>query len=211
MFRRCLFLLLLSWSLLAQAGNLLVLGDSISAGYGLDKPEQGWVALLHERLRPRGLEVVNASISGDTTAGGLQRLDALLERVKPAWVLVELGGNDGLRGLTPAQMEANLTQIIGKSRAAGARVLLLGMRIPPNYGKRYAEMFQSIYGKVAAAQNAALVPFLLDGVGGEDGLMQQDGIHPNAAAQPRMLEQVWKVLEPLLAAGDKPASNPKNP
>jgi acyl-CoA thioesterase-1 len=211
MFRRCLFLLLLSWSLLAQADNLLVLGDSISAGYGLDKPEQGWVALLHERLRPRGLEVVNASISGDTTAGGLQRLDALLERVKPAWVLVELGGNDGLRGLTPAQMEANLTQIIGKSRAAGARVLLLGMRIPPNYGKRYAEMFQSIYGKVAAAQNAALVPFLLDGVGGEDGLMQQDGIHPNAAAQPRMLEQVWKVLEPLLAAGDKPASNPKNP
>jgi acyl-CoA thioesterase-1 len=211
MFRRCLFLLLLSWSLLAQADNLLVLGDSISAGYGLDKPEQGWVALLHERLRPRGLEVVNASISGDTTAGGLQRLDALLERVKPAWVLVELGGNDGLRGLTPAQMEANLTQIIGKSGAAGARVLLLGMRIPPNYGKRYAEMFQSIYGKVAAAQNVALVPFLLDGVGGEDGLMQQDGIHPYVAAQPLMLEQVWKVLEPLLAAGDKPASNPTKP
>jgi acyl-CoA thioesterase-1 len=211
MFRRCLFLLLLSWSLLAQADNLLVLGDSISAGYGLDKPEQGWVALLHERLQPRGLDVVNASISGDTTAGGLQRLDALLERVKPAWVLVELGGNDGLRGLTPAQMEANLTQIIGKSRAAGARVLLLGMRIPPNYGKRYAEMFQSLYGKVAAAQNAALVPFLLDGVGGEDGLMQQDGIHPNAAAQPLMLEQVWKVLEPLLSAGDKPAGNPNKP
>ena len=211
MFRHCLFLLLLSWSLLAQADNLLVLGDSISAGYGLDKPEQGWVALLHDRLKPRGIEVVNASISGDTTAGGLQRLDALLERVKPAWVLVELGGNDGLRGLTPAQMEANLTQIIGKSRAAGARVLLLGMRIPPNYGKRYAEMFQSIYGNVAGAQNAALVPFLLDGVGGEDGLMQQDGIHPNVSAQPLMLEQVWKVLEPLLAAGNKPASNPKNP
>jgi acyl-CoA thioesterase-1 len=211
MFRRCLFLLLLSWSLLAQANNLLVLGDSISAGYGLDKPEQGWVALLHDRLKQRGLEVVNASISGDTTAGGLQRLDTLLQRVKPAWVLVELGGNDGLRGLTPAQMEANLTQIIGKSRAAGARVLLLGMRIPPNYGKRYAEMFQSIYGKVAAAQNASLVPFLLDGVGGEDGLMQQDGIHPNTAAQPLMLEQVWKVLEPLMAAGDKPASNPRNP
>lgn len=209
MFRRCLFLLLLSWSLLAQADNLLVLGDSISAGYGLDKPEQGWVALLKERLRPRGLEVVNASISGDTTAGGLQRLDALLEREKPAWVLVELGGNDGLRGLTPAQMEANLTLIIDKSRAAGARVLLLGMRIPPNYGKRYAEMFQQVYGKVAEARKVALVPFLLDGVGGQVELMQQDGIHPNAGAQPLMLEQVWKTLEPLLAGDGKPTGSPK--
>ena len=201
--------MLLSWSLLAQADILLVLGDSISAGYGLDKPEQGWVALLKERLRPRGLEVVNASISGDTTAGGLQRLDALLEREKPAWVLVELGGNDGLRGLTPAQMEANLTLIIDKSRAAGARVQLLGMRIPPNYGKRYAEMFQQVYGKVAEARKVALVPFLLDGVGGQDELMQQDGIHPNVAAQPLMLEQVWKTLEPLLAGDGKPAGSPK--
>lgn len=201
--------MLLSWSLLAQADNLLVLGDSISAGYGLDKPEQGWVALLRERLRPLGLEVVNASISGDTTAGGLQRLDDLLEREKPAWVLVELGGNDGLRGLTPAQMEANLTLIIDKSRAAGARMLLLGMRIPPNYGKRYADMFQQVYGKVAEARKVALVPFLLDGVGGQDELMQQDGIHPNVAAQPLMLEQVWKTLEPLLADSGKPAGSPK--
>ena len=184
---------------------MLVVGDSISAGYGLDKVEEGWVALLQEKLKPRGIEVVNASISGDTTAGGLTRLDALLDRVRPGWVLIELGGNDGLRGLTPAQMNANLTAMIDKARAAKARVLLLGMQIPPNYGKRYADLFQRVYGDVAQATGAALVPFLLDGVGGHDGLMQTDGIHPNAAAQPLLLEQVWRQLQPLL----EPASVPK--
>ena len=180
---------------------MLVVGDSISAGYGLDKVEEGWVALLQEKLKPRGIEVVNASISGDTTAGGLIRLDALLDRVRPGWVLIELGGNDGLRGLTPAQMNANLTAMIDKARAAKARVLLLGMQIPPNYGKRYAEMFQRVYAEVAQKTGVGLVPFLLEGVGGHDAMMQADGIHPNRAAQPILLEQVMRQLEPMLSAG----------
>lgn len=180
---------------------MLVVGDSISAGYGLDKVEEGWVALLQEKLKPRGIEVVNASISGDTTAGGLTRLDALLDRVRPGWVLIELGGNDGLRGLTPVQMNANLTAMIDKARAAKARVLLLGMQIPPNYGKRYAEMFQRVYAEVAQKSGVGLVPFLLEGVGGHDAMMQADGTHPNRAAQPILLEQVMRQLEPMLSAG----------
>lgn len=198
--RIALALIMFLGSLGAGAETLLVLGDSISAGYGLNRLEDGWVALLREKLRSRGVEVVNASISGDTTAGGLTRIDELLPRVKPSLVIIELGGNDGLRGLTPAQMKTNLTGMIGKARAAGARVLLLGMRIPPNYGKRYADMFQNVYGEVAQETGVALVPFLMDGVGGHDGLMQGDGIHPNQAAQPLLLEQVSKQLEPLLAA-----------
>lgn len=186
-------------SLTARAETVLVVGDSISAGYGLDRQDQGWVALLGEKLRPRGIAVVNASVSGDTTAGGLTRLDELLRRVAPGIVILELGGNDGLRGLTPAQMRANLVAMIDQSRAAGARVLLLGMQIPPNYGKRYADLFQRVYGEVAEATGVALVPFLLQGVGGQDALMQADGLHPNAAAQPLLLEQVWQGLEPLLA------------
>jgi len=186
--------------LLAQAQTLLVVGDSISAGYGLARIDQGWVSLLQRALQPRDIAVVNASISGDTTAGGLARIDELLQRVHPRWVLIELGGNDGLRGLTPAQMADNLTAMIGKARQAGAEVLLLGMRIPPNYGKRYAEMFQRVYGEVAGRQRVALVPFLLEGVGGHDSLMQADGIHPNAESQPLLLEQVMTSLEPLLQA-----------
>ena len=180
---------------------MLVVGDSISAGYGLDKVDEGWVALLQQKLNSRGIEVVNASISGDTTAGGVTRLDALLDRVRPGWVLIELGGNDGLRGLTPAQMNANLTAMIEKARAAKARVLLLGMQIPPNYGKRYAEMFQRVYAEVAQKTGVGLVPFLLEGVGGHDAMMQADGIHPNRAAQPILLEQVMRQLEPMLSAG----------
>jgi acyl-CoA thioesterase-1 len=166
----------------------------------LDKLEEGWVALLQEKLKPRGIEVVNASISGDTTAGGLARIDVLLERVRPAWVLLELGGNDGLRGLTPAQMNANLTGMIGKARAFKAQVLLMGMQIPPNYGKRYAEMFQRVYGEVAQNSGVGLVPFLLESVGGQDSMMQADGIHPNRSAQPVLLEQVMKQLAPMLTA-----------
>jgi acyl-CoA thioesterase-1 len=197
--RISLALIMFLGSLSAGAETLLVLGDSISAGYGLNQLEEGWVALLKQQLRPRGVDVVNASISGDTTAGGVTRIDELLLRVKPSLVIIELGGNDGLRGLTPAQMEANLTRMIEKARAAGARVLLVGMRIPPNYGKRYAEMFQNIYGEVAQRTGVALVPFLMDGVGGHDELMQADGIHPNQAAQHLLLEQVLNKLEPLLA------------
>jgi len=190
--------MILVWSMCPRAETLLVVGDSISAGYGLDKLEDGWVALLGEKLKPRGIEVVNASISGDTTAGGLVRIDALLERVRPAWVLIELGGNDGLRGLTPAQMNANLTRMIEKARAAKARVLLLGMQIPPNYGRRYAEMFQKVYGEVAQNTGVGLVPFLLEGVGGQNSMMQPDGIHPNRAAQPLLLDLVMKKLVTML-------------
>jgi acyl-CoA thioesterase-1 len=200
MIRIVMLLMALVWSICPRAESLLVVGDSISAGYGLDKLEEGWVALLQEKLKPRGIEVVNASISGDTTAGGLARIDALLERVRPAWVLLELGGNDGLRGLTPAQMNANLTGMIGKARAFKAQVLLMGMQIPPNYGKRYAEMFQRVYGEVAQNSGVGLVPFLLEGVGGQDSMMQADGIHPNRSAQPVLLEQVMKQLAPMLTA-----------
>jgi acyl-CoA thioesterase-1 len=200
MIRIVLLLVTVVWSICPKAETLLVVGDSISAGYGLDKLEEGWVALLQEKLKPRGIEVINASISGDTTAGGLARIDALLERVRPVWVVIELGGNDGLRGLTPTQMGANLTAMIEKARVGKAQVLLLGMQIPPNYGKRYADMFQSVYGEVAQNASVGLVPFLLEGVGGQDSMMQADGIHPNRAAQPMLLEQVMKQLAPMLPA-----------
>jgi len=201
---RILVLVLLCLTpLLAQAQTLLVVGDSISAGYGLARIDQGWVSLLQRALQPRDIAVVNASISGDTTAGGLARIDELLQRVHPRWVLIELGGNDGLRGLTPAQMADNLTAMIGKARQAGAEVLLLGMRIPPNYGKRYAEMFQRVYGEVAGRQRVALVPFLLEGVGGHDSLMQADGIHPTAEGYRIVVENVLQSLLPVL---NKPAA-----
>jgi acyl-CoA thioesterase-1 len=183
----------------AGAESVLVLGDSISAGYGLEKLDQGWVALLGGKLKPRGVEVVNASISGDTSAGGLDRIGPLLDRHRPAVVIVELGGNDGLRGLPPAQMEANLDAIIGRAQASGAKALLLGMKIPPNYGKRYTEMFEQVYADLAGKRGVPLVPFLLDGVGGQDALMQADRIHPNQQAQPLLLDQVWRKLEPMLA------------
>ncbi|SMF95318.1 acyl-CoA thioesterase-1 [Methylomagnum ishizawai] len=181
------------------AATLVVLGDSISAGYGLEKIDQGWVSLLAEKLRPRGMIVVNASISGDTSAGGLSRIDALLAQHHPAVLILELGGNDGLRGLPPGQMAANLGGIIDRAGAAGVQVLLLGMKIPPNYGKRYTEMFQKVYTDLAGRDGVALVPFLLDGVGGVEVYMQADGIHPNREAQPLLLEQVWNKLELLLA------------
>jgi acyl-CoA thioesterase-1 len=180
------------------ARAIVVLGDSISAGYGLENPDQGWVGLLQARLRNRGDEVVNAGISGDTTAGGLARLDALLERYRPAILILELGANDGLRGLPPARMGANLGEIIHRAQAHQAKVLLLGMRIPPNYGKRYNEMFEAVFPELAQRYGVAYVPFLLEGVGGNDGLMQPDGLHPNLAAQPVLLERVWARLEPLL-------------
>ena len=204
MFRCCLLVLALLAPGCVFAETLLVVGDSISAGYGLDSLEQGWVSLLQQQLRPRGITVVNASLSGDTTAGGRMRLDALLQRTQPAWVVLELGGNDGLRGLTPQQMQDNLQAMIARSHAVKAEVLLLGMRMPPNYGKRYADMFQQVYVDVARQTGVALVPFLLDGVGGQPGLMQADGIHPTAEAQPVMLQQVMAVLGPLLDARSPP-------
>ncbi|MDP3846097.1 MAG: arylesterase [Pseudomonas sp.] len=183
----------------ASGAALLVLGDSISAGFGLDT-RLGWVNLLQQRLNQQGLDyqVVNASISGDTSAGGLARLAPLLAAHQPALVVVELGGNDGLRGQSPAQLQQNLAAIIQQSQASGAKVLLLGMRLPPNYGVRYSEMFSQVYVQLASSESVALVPFFLEGVGGVPMLMQGDGIHPAAAAQPRLLDNVWPVLKPLL-------------
>ncbi|SHM81593.1 arylesterase [Phytopseudomonas punonensis] len=184
---------------MAQAGTVLVVGDSISAAFGMDT-RQGWVQLLDERLRDEGFEhqVVNASISGDTSAGGAARLPALLSEHQPDLVIVELGGNDGLRGLPPSQLQQNLAAMIDASRSAGAKVLLLGMRIPPNYGERYTTAFARVYDELAADKNVPLVPFLLEGVGGVDKLMQDDGVHPAVEAQPLLLENVWPTLKPLL-------------
>ncbi|RRV05174.1 arylesterase [Pseudomonas sp. v388] len=190
-------LLLLSQG--AVAGTVLIVGDSISAAFGLDT-RVGWVTKLQERMRQEGFDdkVVNASISGDTSAGGQARLPALLAEHKPELVILELGGNDGLRGQLPAQLQQNLSSMIDGSRAAGAKVLLLGMRIPPNYGPRYTKAFEEVYSTLAQEKQVPLVPFFLDGVGGVPGLMQADGLHPAAAAQDKLLENVWPTLKPLL-------------
>lgn len=192
-------LTLMFWAQGAVAGTLLVVGDSISAAFGLDS-RQGWVALLEERLGEEGLEhsVVNASISGDTSSGGLARLPALLAEHRPELVIIELGGNDGLRGQPVAQLQQNLAAMIELSREAGAQVLLLGMRLPPNYGVRYTTAFAQVFEDLAQQGNLPLVPFFLEGVGGVATMMQADGIHPTAQAQPTLLENVWPTLRPLL-------------
>jgi acyl-CoA thioesterase-1 len=180
---------------------ILVLGDSLSAGYGISV-EQGWVALLQGRVRAKGYgyRVVNASSSGETTGGGLARLPRALSMHRPRIVIVELGANDGLRGLPVADIRANLDAIVKRSQQAGARVLLVGMRIPPNYGPVYADSFRALFADVATRDKVPLVPFLLQSVALHDALMQEDGLHPNAAAQSRLLDTVWPHLEPLLRA-----------
>ncbi|BAP45554.1 arylesterase [Pseudomonas sp. 21LCFQ02] len=190
-------LLLLSQG--AAAGTVLIVGDSISAAFGLDT-RVGWVSLLQKRMQEQGFDskVVNASISGDTSAGGLARLPALLAEHKPQLVVLELGGNDGLRGQLPAQLQQNLTSMVDQSQKAGAKVLLLGMRIPPNYGPRYTQAFEAAYVDLAREKQLPFVPFFLEGVGGVPALMQADGIHPAAAAQNTLLENVWPTLKPLL-------------
>lgn len=192
----------------AAAPVVLVVGDSLSAGYGIARID-AWTTLLQERLSEQGFphRVVNASISGDTTRGGLARLPAALEEHKPGVVVVELGGNDGLRGIPVREIRDNLARMIELSRAAGAEVVLAGVHIPPNYGPRYTEEFHRVYHDLAAEYGTALVPFILDGVALEDGLMQADGLHPTAAGQPVMLDNVWPALEPLLSgdAGLPPA------
>ena len=184
----------------APAPVILVLGDSLSAAYGM-RLEQGWVALLQKRLESKGYghRVVNASSSGETTGGALARLPRALETHRPAIVVVELGGNDGLRGLPIAEVRGNFEDLIRLSKDAGARVLLIGMRIPPNYGPAYTESFHGLYGELAARHRLPLVPFFLDGIALDESLMLDDGLHPNAAAQPVLLEQAWTRLEPLLA------------
>lgn len=178
---------------------MLVLGDSLSAAYGIE-PERGWVSLLAARLDEReyGYRVVNASLSGDTTRGGRARLPRALEVHRPAIVVLELGGNDGLRGTPIDEMRANLAAMIEASRSSCADVLLAGMRIPPNYGRAYTEKFHRIYHSLAEQHEVTLLPFLLDGIALERDLMQEDGIHPNADAQPLILDRVWERLEPLL-------------
>lgn len=195
-----ILLLLFVWLAGAvQAAPLLVLGDSLSAGYGI-APEQGWVHLLRQRLNERGvaLEVVNASVSGETTSGGLSRLPALLETHQPVVVLIELGANDGLRGTPLNIVRSNLVALVQAAQQGGARVLLIGNRLPPNYGPQYTEAFFDLFAQVAEEQDVPLVPFLLEGVAQDWDLMQNDGYHPTAQAQPLLLERVWPVLQPLL-------------
>jgi acyl-CoA thioesterase-1 len=183
----------------AAERSILILGDSISSAYGIAQA-RGWVALLDERLKRERLDyiVVNASISGETSSGGAARVRASLERHRPAVVVVELGGNDGLRGLLIAQMKSNLAVIIEESQRAGARVLLLGMKMPPNYGPDYAQAFDATYAELARRYSTALVPFLLEDFGDKPELFQPDRIHPAEAAQPLIFERVWKALQPLL-------------
>lgn len=184
---------------LAAPQTILVYGDSLSAEYGLERGA-GWAALLAARLKEKKLDyiVANASISGETTAGGASRIAAELARSKPAVVIVELGGNDGLRGLSLTATRANLEAIVLAARKAGARVLLCGMQLPPNYGREYTTRFRALYAELAAQHKVALVPFFLDGIGERRELFQADGIHPVAAAQPRILDNVWVGLEALL-------------
>lgn len=183
----------------AEIPTLLVLGDSLSAAYGIPV-ERGWVNLLQRRLVERGFphRVVNASISGDTTSGGLSRLPAALERDRPAIVLLELGANDGLGGQPLMTMSHNLARMIELSQQSGARAVLAEMRIPPNYGPLYAQKFQATFGELAKRYDIPLTPFLLDGVAGHPALIQDDGLHPRAEAQQRILDNVWPVLEPVL-------------
>lgn len=178
---------------------ILVVGDSLSAAYGI-AVEEGWVALLERRLREEGYEyaVVNASVSGDTSRGALARLPRLLDTHAPAVVIIEIGGNDGLRGLPVTELRTNLSRMIEAAQGTGARVLLLGMRIPPNYGPRYTQEFADTYATLAERYDAALVPFILDDVALDEKLMQDDGIHPRADAQPLIMERVWERLAPLL-------------
>ena len=183
----------------AAAPVVAVLGDSLSAAHGMDR-DDSWVALLEDRMAAEGFphEVVNASISGETSRGGRDRVDGILADHEPAVLIVELGGNDGLRGQPLSALRENLTTIVRRARTAGARVLLVGVRLPPNYGAAYTEAFASVYAEVAADTGVTLVPRFLEGVAERRQLMQNDGIHPTASAQPTMLENVWPELRPLL-------------
>jgi acyl-CoA thioesterase-1 len=199
-----IFVLLILWVAAvpanAETPAILIFGDSISAGYGLARVDRGWVALLQTKLKTEGYgdEVVNASVSGETTAGGLARLPRALSLHHPALVVLELGGNDGLRALPIEQMRANLARMIDLAKGAGAKVLLLGMRIPPNYGREYTQQFSAVYADLARDKHVPLLPFFLSDVALHPDLMQADGVHPVEAAQPLLLATVWPTLAPLL-------------
>jgi acyl-CoA thioesterase-1 len=183
------------------ASPILVFGDSLSAGYGLH-PEEGWVPLLQKRLQAQGYvtPVVNASVSGETTGGGVQRLPRALELHKPWLVILELGANDGLRGLPVPEARANLEKMIAATRATGAQLMLVGMRMPPNYGPRYTADFYQMYQDLALHDHVPLVPFLLEAVALDPALMQADALHPSARGSPLVLDTVWPRLLPLLRA-----------
>lgn len=207
---RCAMLwLLLSVASAVHAENddgvLLVFGDSLSAAYRMDE-DDGWVALLQQRLDDQAipLQVVNGSVSGETTAGGLARLPAMLDARQPDIVILELGGNDGLRGLPVTSIRQNLERMIQLSQQAGAKVILAGIQIPPNYGPRYTGPFYALYEELANEYDLVLIPFLLDGIAEDPALMQDDGIHPTAEAQPMIVDIVWPVLQGLLTASDRP-------
>jgi acyl-CoA thioesterase-1 len=184
----------------ADTPAILVFGDSISAGYGLARVEQGWVGMLRAKLKDEGYgyQVVNASVTGETTAGGLARLPRALAMHHPRVVILELGGNDGLRALPIDQMRSNLGRMVDLSVDSGAQVLVLGMRIPPNYGPEFTEKFFAVFADVARDKRAPLVPFLLNDIALSPNLMQTDGVHPNELGQPKLLDNVWPRLRPLL-------------
>ncbi|MCX4028285.1 arylesterase [Endozoicomonas sp. SM1973] len=195
-----LFLLVLvSLPQLSQANTLLIFGDSLSAGYGL-KEHEGWVHLLKQRIARDypTYQVVNASISGETTTGGLARLTSTLDKFKPTIVLLELGANDGLRGLPIPQMQRNLQNMIQQIKKSGSEVILMEMRIPPNYGKRYTELFQNSYSQLAKQEEIKLMPFFLKKIAGQQQYLQPDNLHPNAKAQPLLLDNIWEFINPLL-------------
>jgi acyl-CoA thioesterase-1 len=179
--------------------KILIYGDSLSAAYGIPQ-QQGWAALLKEKLDREnlGFDVINASISGETTSGGLTRLARTLEQTKPQTIIIELGANDGLRGLPVKNMRDNLEAMIQLSKTSGAKVLLVGMRIPPNYGPKYTEEFSQTYIRLAKQHKIRIVPFMLENVAAKPGLIQQDGLHPNALGQPIVLENIWPELQRLI-------------
>ena len=202
---RMLVLLCMSWAAAVFNGaaaaekSILVYGDSLSAAYGIAQ-SRGWVALLGERMKRErpDYSVANASVSGETSAGGVTRIEATLARFHPAVVIVELGANDGLRGQPVGQMKINLGVIIDQSRRSGARVLLVGMKLPPNYGDEYTGSFERAFGELAKQHHVALVPFMLEGFAEKREYFQTDRIHPNADAQPLILDRIWQGLKPLL-------------
>jgi acyl-CoA thioesterase I len=199
--KKILLYLLLSISLpLSGSPKLLVVGDSLSAGYGVTSEER-WVNLLAQRLKNKcpAAEVINASVSGDTSSGGVSRLGPLLQRQDPDLVIIELGGNDGLRGINPKTMHDNLLQMVKQSQTAGAKVLLLGVKMPPNYGDDFVQAFHQVYFDVAEQASVPLVPFFLEGVALNAKLMQADGIHPNDQAQAILMQNILPALEHMLA------------
>lgn len=199
----CCALVLISHNAYTDTGTILVYGDSISAAYGMEEAE-GWAALLEQRIEQQELpyKVVNASVSGETTGGGLVRLPKTLEIHQPDVVILELGGNDGLRGYPIDRIEENLDAMTRMALEAGAEVLLVGMVLPPNYGRRYIEAFTNVFPAVAETHDVELLPFILDGIATPESLVQRDGIHPKPEAQPLILDQVWGKLTAMLGAAD---------